>query len=180
MRKLLILIVVLGMASLAHAGLTITVGAQGVGVDVGDTYTMAPTDYIWIGIDAQGVQPDPPKQWMAFLNIADPCSPGSWTGGNMTYSPPEIALAYNTYYGVNPYYGDTWYANNSDGNPGSIAGDGLSADFEFHCDGEGDVLITLVDYSTGLVVDTLTITQIPEPITLALLGLGGLFLRRRK
>ena len=181
MRKLLILMLVLGMASLAHAGLTITVGAQGAGVDVGDTYTMSPTDYIWIGIEAQGVVPDPPKQWHAYLSIADPCTmPGSWTLGNNTYSPPAIAAAYNTYFGPNPYYGDTWYANNTDGVPSNIAGDGLSADFEFHCDGLGLVVIDLVDAASGLVIDTLSITQIPEPITIALLGLGGLFLRRRK
>jgi len=170
---------VLGMASLAHAGLTITVGPQGAGVDVGDTYTMSPTDYIWIGIDAQNIAN--PGQWIAYLSIADPCTmPGSWTGGNMNYAPPEIALAYNYYMGPNPYYGDTWYANNSDGSPASIGANGLQADFEFHCDGEGAVLITLVDYYTGLAVDTLSITQIPEPITMALLGLGGLLLRRRK
>jgi len=32
----------------------------------------------------------------------------------------------------------------------------------------------------GAVMDSQIIHQIPEPITLALLGLGGLFLRRRK
>jgi len=32
----------------------------------------------------------------------------------------------------------------------------------------------------GVVFDSVTVTFIPEPITVALLGLGGLFLRRRK
>ena len=174
MRKLLILTVVLGMASMANAGLTLLVG----GVEQGDAITISPTDSIWIGIDAVAI-PNP-GQWIAYLSIDDPCSPGAWTGGNNNYVGPEIAAAYNYYMGVNPYYGDTWYANNSDGSPTSIGADGLQADFEFHCEGPGQVLITLVDYGTGLVVDTLTITQIPEPITMALLGLGGLFLRRRK
>jgi hypothetical protein len=54
-----------------------------------------------------------------------------------------------------------------------------------HCDGPGDVLIKLIDCDpgsgepTGLVYDTLIVHQIPEPATLALLGLGGLLLRRK-
>ena len=176
MRKLLILTVVLGMASLANAGLTLTVG----GGDAGDTITIATSDSIWIGIDAQNI-PNP-GQWMAFLAIAPGTSQagGSWVGGNNNYIPPEIAAAYNYYSGYNPYYGDMWFVNNSDGSPSSIAGSGLSADFEFHCDAEGDVIINLIDYSTGLLADTLLIHQVPEPITMALLGLGGLLLRRRK
>ena len=177
MRKLLILTLVLGMASLANAGLSLVVG----GVEVGDAITINTTDSIWIGIDAVAI-PNP-GQWMAYLAIAPDAESqagGSWTGGNNTYSPPEIALAYNTYFAYNPTYGDMWYANNSDGSPSSIGADGLQADFEFHCDALGTVVINLIDAGSGLTVDTLTITQIPEPITIALLGLGGLFLRRRK
>jgi hypothetical protein len=53
-----------------------------------------------------------------------------------------------------------------------------------HCEGWGDLVLTLVkDYSgagQGLVVmDSIVIHAIPEPMTLSLLGLGGLFLRRR-
>ena len=64
----------------------------------------------------------------------------------------------------------------------------------FHCDGYVDVTITLMsrglnvapteetkDYiDNGTVLDTLIIHQIPEPMTMALLGLGGLALIRRR
>jgi hypothetical protein len=44
-----------------------------------------------------------------------------------------------------------------------------------------DVFVGLFDGGVGTLLDTLTIHQVPEPTTLALLGLGGLLaLRRRK
>lgn len=43
----------------------------------------------------------------------------------------------------------------------------------FHCEGEGDVTVALVD-DDGQIVDSQIIHQTPEPMTLALLGLGGL------
>ena len=53
----------------------------------------------------------------------------------------------------------------------------------FECLAAGDALVTLygsADTNTWTAVDTVTIHQIPEPMTMALLGLGGLLLRRRK
>jgi len=49
----------------------------------------------------------------------------------------------------------------------------------FHCTDLGEVVLTLMDLDLN-VFDTQVIHQIPEPITFSLLGLGGLFLRRRK
>jgi hypothetical protein len=44
-----------------------------------------------------------------------------------------------------------------------------------------DVFVELYDGSSFEMIDSLTIHQVPEPMTIALLGLGGLFaLRRRK
>ena len=63
--------------------------------------------------------------------------------------------------------------------------DGLLVDdIIFHCDGLGDITLSLVRIDDfAIVYDTQVIQQIPEPMTLFLLGLGGLFAvarRRRK
>jgi hypothetical protein len=50
---------------------------------------------------------------------------------------------------------------------------------DFHCIDEGDVTLVLMD-GDGNVLDTQVIHQIPEPATIALLGLGGLALLRRR
>lgn len=50
----------------------------------------------------------------------------------------------------------------------------------FHCEGPGDVTFLAID-ENFLTVDTQVIHQVPEPASLALLGLGSMFfLRKRK
>jgi hypothetical protein len=50
----------------------------------------------------------------------------------------------------------------------------------FHCTGGGDTVLTLVTADLQVVEDIQIIHNIPEPMTIALLALGGLLLRRRK
>ena len=151
---------------MVSAGVSLTIGPEAEGVIAEEEYTIMEGQTIWVGIHAQDL-PDWPgaaSQFDAFLWINDdPCSlaNGSWTGGNNVYSPPAIPMAYNSYLGYFPGYGDIWYFVNQ-GITSIPTGDGLQADYEFQCDGVGDVVIEL--WLSGLVfqnTDTLTIHQIP-------------------
>jgi hypothetical protein len=62
---------------------------------------------------------------------------------------------------------------------------------EIHCDGIGDVTVTIMadsslggsadmNFGTPEIGGTIVIKQIPEPMTMSLLGLGGLALIRRR
>ena len=173
MRKLLILMLVLGMASMANAALTLTIG----GADAGTEYTLMTTDTIWIGVNT-----DTAVQFDAVVVIPDdPCSlaGGSWTGGNVLYIPPAKPGSTTNFSPYSPGYGEGWYLAAS--SPSTVLPQaGLIAEYEFHCDAEGDVMINLLASNWTTVLDTVTIHQIPEPMTMALLGVGALLLRRRK
>ncbi len=60
-------------------------------------------------------------------------------------------------------------------------GDWLTADFAF-APGSSSSVVSLyqIDVTTGAESFLISHTMVPEPVTLSLLGLGGLFLRRRK
>ena len=185
MKKFVIVMLVLGIATAANATLSLVVDLGGGYEDLESSdVVLEPTDYIWIGVysDVQGVA-GAPGQYNAYVAIpgdgAGNPAPGSWTGNIAVYSPPAIAAAYAVPYGYT--FGADWVSGvNADGVPTNYSDIGVGFGYEFHCDGEGPVLIELHDGTMGNVVDTLIIHQIPEPATIALLGLGGLLLRRRK
>jgi hypothetical protein len=170
MKMLWILSLVLGMVTLVSAGLQITVGGQMI-----DEITIKPSDTIELQIWSDGILTFPGD---AYLMTFD--GPGSYNADN----------AYN-------------YHNPGGVNEGYIAvinAEMLFLDFSiipphwpyplntlmadkilFHCDGEGDVTVTLSALGSygNVDTDTITIHQIPEPASMLLLGLGGLFLRRK-
>jgi len=159
MKKLLILLMVFAMASSASAGMCITVGPEGGGMDIGGEYIIQGGETIWLGIYAEDMPDD--GQFDAILSIADDYGRPvgcEWTGDNNVYIPPAIPQAYNYYYGYEPGYGDLWTLTNSYDDPCSIGSDGLHADFEYFSVASGEsISIKLLEFDLITVLDTLTI-----------------------
>ena len=177
MKKMLILTLILGMTSVASAGIVV------VGTD-GDTAGAVQTDPIGSVVGQQAL----------FMAVA---GPGSITNETMVY-PGNLAVLtdytgldgdltaavdglISAYAAANPGFNDggsteIWFAEYFDGTapPGTPPPvTGVLTTFDV----SGTVEVYLMDPELSGVMSA---AVIPEPITLSLLGLGGLFLRRRK
>ena len=181
MKRLLILMLVLGVSSMACATLSLQVaddvsGSPGAFSDLGASITIAISDYIWIGVysDEAGVSGTATSgKYSGTIEIKTLDGQlGSFTG---TYG---IAAPTVTIPGASASVTSALATFTNTDATTNVCGPGLGFWFRYHCDGEGGELLKLKDF--GLKVDQVDIVQTPEPMTLALLGLGGLFLRRRK
>jgi hypothetical protein len=172
MKKFLALVLILGMASMANAALTLQthddIEQQWVDA-VSSEIWLQPSETIWLGVHNDG-QDASQNQISVGLFIY---GPGQWTGNTSVFE---------EYAGPGAYWyvvGAT-YAYAFAGPPITYTlPPGVGLDLEFHCTDFGDVIIDLVDLGGGP-GDQLIIHQIPEPMTMALLGLGGLALIRRR
>jgi len=179
MKKLLVVLTVLAMATVASASLKISVNGVVDPPDTDPMLVLAPSDTVVIDIHATSTA-------ITYLMIQ---GPGSITkGGNFWAweqssvaipSPDEAdliaALTDMGFTDITHVLGiDILDTSEPFTQPNGKVIDGLV----FHCDGVGIVTLTLLDVDLNT-ADT-QILQLPEPITFALLGLGGLFLRRRK
>jgi hypothetical protein len=183
MKKLLVVMLVFGMASLANA-MTLQISAGGVLDPVDTQISLMPSETIVIDIhspDGYVLGDD-----VYFSLIVDPAY-GSITGGVVTAAaPPDSGI-----YGYDALANGMSPGGVDDGPWGAvmnIAGTAVAPgvyfdDFIFHCEAIGEAVVSLwstPDFATFTLEDQLTIHQIPEPATMALLSLGGLFLLRRR
>jgi hypothetical protein len=196
MKKLLVVMLVLSMASMANAALYISV--DGVENPPESAITLMPSQSVIIDITGDG-------QTLAPIDVylfASPMGGATMTGGVMLYTgslatfmqfngvdEAHVAMLRGLGYNIN----QTYYMNFASAPPVPPLSGKLVDEIVFHCDAApGDVLLTLMNYSEyededGNIIPVITLldTQIihqiiPEPMTLGLLGLGGLFLRRRR
>jgi hypothetical protein len=237
MKKLLVLLLVLGVASMAQAAFVLSVdGDTGV-----EQKTMAPSEWIELdiaktaglfGIGDLAIRVTGPGHlaWGGNDPEAPDLGPINYIGNATNMDVPTdfvgVDGAGNITHGVYPYMWDLPFTespistdkylkvfggNNTYNTEGPYT---LLDNVWFHCDGLGEVIIDLVaasslreiTYATSFVtvpppphwtwsvsdyvelpgcgvdtvLDTITITQIPEPMTMSLLGLGGLALLRRR
>jgi len=189
MKKLLILMLVLGVTSTANAWLQISVGGNPDPVD--SQITIQPSQHlvldIWTNVN---IGPSLNETDWALVCTT---SLGSIKGG-------VIVEPYRSDTSLTITIGDDAVNNGlmpvpegTNGVWGGIysfgtviqAGSKIYDEIDFHCEALGDVTLLLYrinpDWSLGQLMDSVVIHQvIPEPATMLLLGLGGLFLRRRK
>jgi hypothetical protein len=190
MKKVLTLILVLGMASAASAALQISVHSPSGG-GTWDPLDPQPTDIVIRVSDELilDVHTDAEMSddiyWVLYTQIAG----GTITGGNALDWGPEIdnGIFGSAVENVVPLQageegvvGGTFLWSTD-----VIPASGMFADgILFHCNELGDTTVILQEVTSswgmGAILDTVVIHQIPEPMTMALLGLGGLALIRRR
>jgi len=165
MRKLLLLFLVLGMASTANA-LLITVDSlegESFEVDVQATVTVVSEDT---------------SSWLGYI-IVEEGGAGSLENvtvlddaGNNASASPYTEAGWGT--------GFELTASALPGiDPPIAAGNQFSFDY-FGAIGDTATISLFVDPEYTTPVASVNVTVVPEPMTVILLGLGGLFLRRRR
>jgi hypothetical protein len=202
MKKLVALVVILLMTSVASADLVLTVD----GNDNPGEITIAPSTNLEIDLEVdEGYNQSYDLDLILSNNQAvwiEPVwvppagmTPGYWTNINFpstyTQAPSTVASSSATVIRI------MGVMNTAQGDYTTV-GDVIMNELYLHCEEATDVTLTLVvhddagmlhyesdgmteiQYTDGQILDTLVIHQIPEPATLALLGLGGLLLRRRR
>jgi hypothetical protein len=165
MKKLLAVLFIAALVSMAQATiLELSFNGQLV-----DEAAMNPSEIAIIDVHASAVDGNA-EFWLEILGQ------GIFEGNGVVFSPPAPKGVVADDFG----YGLTYiYFRIEAPDPSFQPGDGVWYEVPFHCEGPETVVINLWDGNYAEILDTLVITQ-PEPMTVALLGLGGLFLRRRK
>ena len=155
MKKILLaLLLVLGMASMSEAALTLVVGDGTTFADPGTEIIMNINDTIWIGInDDIGVR------YSAALSQYGSNGLGEWTGNSAVYSPPAISNAIG-WREWNEHWWDVFLFHR-DAVETPLPGVGCA--LEFRALSEGEVRVDL-NPNPLRSDDEFTIYVIPEPI----------------
>jgi hypothetical protein len=188
MKRLFILIFAVCLVSSASAALFISV--NGVIEPPFAEVTLEPSNTAVIGIHGDGLTPSP---LTAYLLVE---GPGWIDGHKMVYrgllsdyqefpftepcpGPCPTIDYYRELFGM-PELMDLSLITFADAAITPAPLDGLLLDdIILHCQSLGDVMLSLVGDDFAALYDTQAIRQIPEPVTLLLLGMGGLILARK-
>jgi hypothetical protein len=181
MKKLLALFLILGLASVASATLQISVNGDKEPVD-SEIILLGPSDELILDIWTDSIISAGNGEVVAWELVVAPAD-GSISGGVSLIPEAGVTIFDDvTGFEAEPGTNGVWGGIAMTGQVPQIdAGATIYDDILFHCNGLGDAVVKLYvgDFVTWDLVDSVVIHQ-PEPMTIALLGLGGLFLRRRK
>ena len=165
MRKLLVLFLVLGLASTANALLITVDGMEGESFEVGITSTIT-------------VVSDDASSWLGYTIVEE--------GGAGSLENPIILDAAGNSATATAYTEAGWGAGyeltaamSPEGIPAIAAGSQFSFDY-VGAVGDTATISLFVDPEFTTPVASVNVTVVPEPMTVLLLGLGALFLRRRR
>ncbi len=175
------LALIFALGSAASGALQISVGEDKNPQDL--QYTLGPSDNLSLGIWTDAIiEPGVGEGfWALIVSVTDATVSGGVSliteeSGIAVYPGPVPAVTP----GLDGIFGTVALATIP-----SIAADTLIYDsIDFHCEWQpNDVTVTLLHgqaIGAWTAVDSVVIRQIPEPMTMSLLGLGGLLLRRRR
>jgi hypothetical protein len=171
MKKLLALVVILGMASMANATVILSVNGQ----NAPDEITLKPSDVIDLDVHYTGDG----KDWILYTDVSS-LSQRLFSLGTPVKGPGIGDVGVIDMYEIADL--DVMEISATMGHFSAAYNAGTIFTVPFHCEGQGDVFVQLWSDENGYEapVDMLTIHQIPEPMTMSLLALGGLGLLRRR
>ncbi|MEJ2647083.1 MAG: PEP-CTERM sorting domain-containing protein [Sedimentisphaerales bacterium] len=168
MKRVLALMLVLGLASSAGA---IYLEIDGTPTNTYELVAGYSTSITIVSEDD--------SSWLGYLIVPEG-SPG-------TLSNPSIFDNAGNFSSANPYTESGWgtgyeltAAMTFEGVPPLAAGEQFSFDFSGGLLGDTAQVLLFLDPEYSTPAGSLSISIVPEPITIALLGFGTLFLRRRK
>ena len=176
MKRIIVVLMVLSLAAVANAGLLISVNGQIDPPDPLIALTSGQTANIGIwsdgGLLADGV---------GYLVVSGPATAGIADASH--YVSEELIYVV----GSGPFEGAVGFdlKDADTGNPPFLPSGTLVDNITLGSNGTGQIELELWFDETSAggqlqLMDTQVFNMVPEPMTMALLGLGGLFLRRRK
>ncbi|OHB57342.1 MAG: hypothetical protein A2Y12_09535 [Planctomycetes bacterium GWF2_42_9] len=170
MKKMLVLVMVLGLASLTNAAISFYVNGSpapaAVNINPGEVLTLQLYSGDTLAWNAYVIQGTDTVSGIGSLtnpiNLAN--------AGDMKSNSPYAAA-------------DGWgngFLFGTGGSPSGLPVAGIQHTVDFSSPVVGTANLYLYDGTSYNELDSLAVTVVPEPVTMALLGIGGLFLRRRK